>query len=146
MPDAPAGGKTGAKKEYAGIPLWGWVAAAVAVAGVAFYIYRRNAAATAATAAAPAGTAAQSGVGSLYGWMLNNQASPASTTPAPAPGGTASPLRQVTISARNRDIYRLARSYGMTESQFLKVNPGLKKYEGTGKAIPIGTQITVGGV
>jgi hypothetical protein len=140
--------KADAKKEFFGQPVWVWGVAAAVMVAAGIYLYRRNAKAAAAggAATAPAGTAASSGVGSLYGWMLNNQASPASPAPAPAPGGTASPLRQVTISARNRDLYRLARSYGMTESQFLKVNPGLKKYEGTGKAIPIGTTITVGGV
>lgn len=81
------------KREYAGIPLWGWLATAAAVAGVAFYIYRRNAAqATASGTGSAGGVAAdgapyQSGVSSLYGWLLDHQGSPTTTTTTTCPPG-----------------------------------------------------------
>jgi hypothetical protein len=86
--------KSDAKKEFLGQPVWIWAVAAAAAIAAGIYLYRRNAAnqaATAAEAAAPAGGAADSGTSSLYGWMLDNQASPAgttTTTTTPAQPGT----------------------------------------------------------
>ena len=76
------------KREFLGQPVWIWaVAGAVAVAA-AVYLYRRNArqagkggaAASEADGGTADGTAATSGVSSLYGWLLDHQSSPTTVT------------------------------------------------------------------
>jgi hypothetical protein len=76
--------KSDAKKEFLGQPVWIWAVAGLATVAVAVYLYRRNAASQAAAdaAASPDAGGAASGSSSLYGWMLDQQSSPA---PAPAP-------------------------------------------------------------
>lgn len=75
--------KTESKKEFLGQPVWVWAVAGAVMVAAAVYLYRRNAKnQAAASQTAPGGTGADSGVSSLYGWMLDQQSSPTPTTSA----------------------------------------------------------------
>jgi hypothetical protein len=75
------------------------------------------------------------------------------TQPAPPATGATSaktasvPLKKVN-STEDRlgsasDLYYIAKKLGISEAELIKLNPSLKKYEGTGKAVPSGTKIKV---
>jgi hypothetical protein len=81
------------------------------------------------------------------------EATPATPTPTTIdPGGPAKGVtggtggtKQVTVGGPHatKDLYQLAKQYHITEAQLLKMNPGLKKYEGSKKPIPVKTKIKV---
>jgi hypothetical protein len=63
-------------------------------------------------------------------------------------GGTGPPhhtIRHITIGGPHatKDLYQIAKQYGITEQRLLALNPFLKKYEGTKHPIPKRTRIRV---
>jgi len=53
------------------------------------------------------------------------------------------PGTSVITSQGNMDLYRIARLEGISEAELLKLNPHLKRYQGTGKHIPRGIKVRV---
>lgn len=78
-------------------------------------------------------------------------------TTAPGPGtgttstgtdktiGPGAKFQQIDVGGPNatRDLYQIAKAYGLTEKQLVALNPQLKKYVGTKKPIPKKQKITV---
>jgi hypothetical protein len=75
--------------------------------------------------------------------------------PPPVPGkkgggGTPPPrrpagLKTITVGGPHatKDLYQLAKQYGISENRLIQINPNLKRYEGSGKPIPTKTKIKV---
>lgn|SRR6185437_8744234 len=64
----------------------------------------------------------------------------------PNPGGPmAGGTKTISVGGPHatKDLYYLAKQYGISEAQLLKLNPQLKKYEGSKKPIPVKTKIKV---
>jgi hypothetical protein len=65
-------------------------------------------------------------------------------------GGTPPPrrpagLKTITVGGPHatKDLYQLARQYGISEARLIQINPNLKRYEGSGKPIPTKTKIKI---
>lgn len=68
------------------------------------------------------------------------------TTPPPwltKPPKNTKPGTSVVTAQGNMDLYRLARLEGISLGKLLRLNPHLKKYEGTGKHIPKGIKVKI---
>lgn len=63
--------------------------------------------------------------------------------PTPTPTKSTKPGTSVITAQGNMDLYRIARLEGISLGKLLRLNPHLKKYEGTGKHIPKGIKVRV---
>lgn len=64
-------------------------------------------------------------------------------SPLPRSPGSPQPNQRTEKTRHREDLYKIAKGFGITEGDLLKANPDLKKYEGTGKKLPIGTEVKV---
>ncbi|HEY6275594.1 MAG TPA: hypothetical protein VIX86_04610 [Streptosporangiaceae bacterium] len=150
-PEAPApaparGGGSWLTRRVGPVQGWVYLAGGLVVAGAVAWRYLHPSTSTASTSAA-ADTTGASQVPQFVNQTYTSVAAPSAPVPPPTQQGPATQPprthRKVKVGPQNRDIYRLARSYGMTEHELLALNPDLRKLAGTRRPIPIGTEITV---
>lgn len=96
-------------------------------------------------AAAGAGAAGGGGTTGTTGDGGGGDGTTGGTPPPPVHKPTPTRYQQITVGGPNgtRDLYQIAKAYGLTEAQLIQLNPQLKKYEGTKKPIPKRQKITV---
>lgn len=153
---APSGKKENVFTRKIGpLPMWAWVAIISAVIiGYAYY-KNKNAASTAATTA---GTTDASQVPQFVNQTYTSPVPPVAGPPGPAgPQGPQGPPGVVTVPPIIKDkgpgrseklrykgnLEQIAKRNNISLDQLLTLNPGLKKYEGTGHVFPVGTTVNV---
>lgn len=169
-PEAPVRGKKENvfTRKIGPMPMWAWVAIIGAVIiGYAYY-KNKNAASTAATTAS---TTDASQVPQFVNQTYTSPVPPVAGPPGPAgPQGPQGPPGVVTVPPIIKDkgppgtgtiqpggpmksrseklrykgnLEQIAKRNNVSLEQLLELNPGLKKYEGTGHVFPVGTTVNV---
>jgi hypothetical protein len=126
-------------------------------AGLVYFWWKNKQAAAAGSSAGtgspegPASSPTGLSLAQLMLWIHDQQSSPAPSTATTTTTSTkAAPKHHVPVKSEggdkvrigsDSDLYYLAKQFGVTEKELVAANPSLKRYEGTGKAIPSGTVI-----
>jgi hypothetical protein len=152
------------KRKIGPLPMWAWMAIGLGIA-LALSIWQKNKKASSSQTAASADTTtAASQIPQFVNQTYVQNTPPQTTTPTgggtgtvttPPPTQAAPRPTQITASGEdNGDINRIAQSYGLTESELVAANPGLKtmmvtingkkvKLYGSGAPVPKGTVIKI---
>jgi hypothetical protein len=150
------GGLMGTLKGKAGpLPVWGWLALTTGLL-LAYYLWAQRKAGASGTAT---GSTSGSDVPQTVNQTTVNLPPDADkdidkkvpphgkgpTNHKPGPVDKPQPIRFVEVGGPHAkdDLQELAKSYGITEAELIKLNPGLKRYEGSKKPIPTRTRIKV---
>jgi hypothetical protein len=170
-PAAGGGGGGGAggflKRKLGPFPMWAWLVIGAALIGM-YVIYKRNQASQAAATSTAATSTDASQIPQFVNQTYTTVTPPAAPTPAAGPpppvvtnpGGPMTPPpksrpTQITATgADTGDINQIAKQYGLTETQLIAANPGLRRLKvrvgkksvpliGSGAPIPKGTVVKI---
>lgn len=138
-------------RKVMGLPAFVWVGI-IALGAYLFISHRSSSSAGSPTTTGGGGTAT-SGATKIQKGAIQvtiQQANPQPAAPVTGKSGiitdqSGNTAKVGSYTGSPGDLYNIAKALGMTEAQFLKLNPSLKKYEGTGKGVPTGTKINTGG-
>lgn len=151
---APPARGTHKPREIAGVPWYWWAAGGAALllgywyisngGGLTGLIPGLGTSSTSGTTSS--GTTSPTGLSSsqLMLWILDHQ--------QPSAKGSTKSTKSHVSATQNMDVKQLhstgkydvqgiAKGHGVTEKQLLQMNPGLRKYAGTGKKVPKGTLV-----
>ena len=132
------GGGGFASKKVLGVPLPILIIGGVVLAY--FVFFRKSGANAASTGTSTTGNTTIKESGPTINLQKPVVGSTGTPNPQPKPPTR---IRTVRVTSHLLDIWSVSKHYGLSESQFLKLNPKLKRLEGTRKPIPIGTKIKV---